>query len=260
MRTTELPELARPKRVTAALARLEEAEARVGEAQQQLFEANERAVLAQREAHRVLLGGPEETRKAGEAARAAWHQSQDDLALARQVADTATGTLQNEREELASVILDRFDQWRLALEKCWRALDAEAVERLSALRETETERLAVVQTHRWLISVAEGDVLDALARRPRLTGSWWTRLRRQSGEPYREVELLDALDQLVVETSIQQRLDAQAEAAREEEERRAEQREAAQRRIAEARLTQEMRLAQLRASRDVEPTEQPAEG
>jgi hypothetical protein len=223
---------------------------RLGEVEKQQFEAHQRQMQLQRQANSVLVGQGGAGEKEWENAQKAWHEAQDDLALIEHVRATAERAVSEARQALASAVVNQSDRWQKALERRWLELDIEARERLAALRATEIERASVASAHGWLLTALTGDVLAQLQRPYRERGSRRSRLMTRSGETYWEHELLAGLEEVLDETALQRRLDAEAAAARAEDERMAELREEQKRRIADARAMQQARLARLQDSRE----------
>jgi hypothetical protein len=251
----ELPEAERPKAITAALAEVETALGRLREVGQQRFAAAERQMQLRRQANSVLVGQGGVDKKQWDNAQKVWHEAKDDLALVQQVNAAAEEAVSEARQALAGAVLKHSSSWQQALERRWLKLDAEAEERLAALRSTEIDRASVANAHTWLLSALMGDVLAQLGRPYRQRGGWRSRLLRRSGETYYEHELLAGLEELLNETALQRRLDAKAAEAREEQERQAELRQEQERRIADARIPQEARLARLQTAPEAEAAE-----
>jgi hypothetical protein len=251
----ELPEAERPRAITAALAQVDDALARLREVEKQRFEAAERQMTLRRQANSVLVGEGGVDKNQWENAQKVWHEAQDDLALMEQVRATAEQAVIEAREALGAAVIEHSDRWQKSLERRWLELDVEARERLAALRGTEAERASVANAHGWLLTALTGDVVAQLQRAYRERGGWRSRLLTRSGETFLESQLLDGLKELLDETALQTRLDAEAAAAREEEERLAELRNEQERRIADARAMQQMRLARLQDSHQPEPVE-----
>jgi hypothetical protein len=255
VRTAALPEAERPKAITAALADVDAALGRLGEVESSSSKPTSgKCSSGARQTASWSVRGTW-PRSSGRRHRGSGMRRKDDLALVQEVKASAEQAVSDARQALAGVVLKHSVRWQRALERRWLELDAEAGERLAALRATESDRASVVSTHGWLMSAVTGDALAQLQRPYRERGHWRSRLLNRSGEPYFEHELLDGLEELLDEMALQRRLDAEAAAAQAEEERLAKLRAEQQQRMADARAMQQARLARLQPAKEAERTE-----